>query len=716
MVTKAIRGAVTTAVLALAAAALWPAVSVRAQLPMPASTAFEMTGFIQSATLGAEKFAGDPFRGGTITVNNHKVTVPRNTIFQMPATSLTWGELFTLAPASYKALGQTGLALNDGGKLADGTAVPKPDFPFEVFVQGNRVGDDYIAALLFISPLSLQQHQGFISAIDYAQGELVVGGVRVRLNDPVGRYGRAMTHDPRLTIDEDNPTVKSETGYPMCIPRTRVDQNVDDPLCPQGNRPAGKTVFTMGTPAAPTDAERLDPSKRAVALDPWRAAPFAVGDYVTVRGPIVKDAAGQYISATAVDANVGIFTAPGTLPAYVAIDVVLMGTGPLSDVTLAQEGAKRTRVEGFTTDITAPVIVAPVDVNACTGEGLDRFPYWNVQAIDPGPPNGAVAGRWRFRPGAPLFDLKGFPFLPPTREVHVISINGAVQTMNNVSAGEYTAPNFEFILPENRGIGSPIVAGNFDAMPFLTQGSGPRTAFGSSTRLGFVGQLDPWPGDTVPARSACAPLVVINPAAAKVNSGTTITLDGSATTDANTPASPLTYSWSKSGNGTLTPMPTGNQATFTAPTLTAGAAPVTVTVTLTANNGTTTGSATSTLTVIAPADTVKPAVGSVALASGSLARKANPMTVQFTVTDPTPGSGVNPQGGSITYSYLTKDASGRTVTVTGTLTTALKSGTTNVFTATFTPSVATSYTFTPSGSDLAGNVASGTPSSITVGL
>jgi hypothetical protein len=562
-------------------------------------------------------------------------------------------------------------------------------------VQGNRVGDRYIAALLFVSPLSLQAHQGFIRAIDYATGELLVGSTRVRLNDPIGRFGRQMTHDVRFTIDEDNPTVKSETGYPMCIPRTRVDQGVDDPLCPQGNRPAGNTIVTMATPPAPTDAERQNPALRTAALDPWRAAPFEVGDYVTVRGPIVKDALGSYVSAYAVDANVGIFTAPHTLPAYVSIDVILMGTGPLDDVTLAQEGAKRTIVEGFTTDVTTPVIIAPVDVNACTGEGLDRFPWWNVQAIDPGPPNGAVAGRWRFRPGAPAFDLKGFPFLPPTRDVHVISINGAVETMNGLSAGEYTAPNFEFILPENRGIGSPIVPGNFEAMPFLAQGSGARNAFGSATRLGFVGQLDPWPGASVPARSACAPMVVVNPATAKVPSGTTITLDGSATVDANTPAAPLTYAWTQSGamTGTLTPAaPIANAATFKAPTLSVGVAPVTITVTLTANNGATSGSATSTLTVTAPPDTIAPTVGALQFTTTPQKGKSTQMTI--TATD-------NVAVNAVTFFY--------TYTQNGALQTGVLVGKPPVAPSTtwtspaFTPPVNGAYSFWAEATDAAGS-------------
>src|SRR5689334_21786270 len=50
---------------------------------------FDMTGFIQAATLDAN-CVNDPLCGGTITVNNQVIVVPRNTILQMPAAALTW--------------------------------------------------------------------------------------------------------------------------------------------------------------------------------------------------------------------------------------------------------------------------------------------------------------------------------------------------------------------------------------------------------------------------------------------------------------------------------------------------------------------------------------------------------------------------------------------------------------------------------------------------
>ncbi|TMB30561.1 MAG: hypothetical protein E6J61_12405, partial [Deltaproteobacteria bacterium] len=56
-----------------------------------------MLGFIQSATLddGSMCPGVDPaLWGGTVTLNGITMTVPCNTILQMPATWLTWAQLF----------------------------------------------------------------------------------------------------------------------------------------------------------------------------------------------------------------------------------------------------------------------------------------------------------------------------------------------------------------------------------------------------------------------------------------------------------------------------------------------------------------------------------------------------------------------------------------------------------------------------------------------
>src|SRR3954470_14457689 len=70
-----------------------------AQLPVPSSSQFDVTGFIQAATLsGPIPVGGAAHQGGSITVNGHVITVPAETIVILPASALTWQELFAAAP------------------------------------------------------------------------------------------------------------------------------------------------------------------------------------------------------------------------------------------------------------------------------------------------------------------------------------------------------------------------------------------------------------------------------------------------------------------------------------------------------------------------------------------------------------------------------------------------------------------------------------------
>ena len=146
-------------VVLLAAMVGWAAVA-SAQLPVPGSSAFDITGFLQSATLdGAGSGA---LQGGHITVNGHVVTVPANTIVILPANALTYAELFSKAPAPYTGM-STGMALSD---------VPTPLTTYEWNVVGNRVADAYIAGLIYVSQQGLNQGAGFINFIDYNLGEI----------------------------------------------------------------------------------------------------------------------------------------------------------------------------------------------------------------------------------------------------------------------------------------------------------------------------------------------------------------------------------------------------------------------------------------------------------------------------------------------------------------------------------------------------------------
>jgi hypothetical protein len=593
-----------------------------AQTPIAASTQFDITGHIQVATLGGPGSGNGAgaHQGGFIKVNGHVITVPSETIVILPANALTWAEIFSLAPAPYGP-SQTGLALAD---------TPAPLTAYQARVVGNRVNGVYIAGLITIWQDALNTGQGFINFINYTTGEIRVGGTvnfdgagnpvnvldpndpgaRVQLNDPLnaavgtGRFGRAVSADIRFTVDQDNPTVRSVTGFPMCIPR--ADPAVaPDALCPQTQRPAAAAPAT----GFASIIQMNNPALVGVPPDASIQAPFEVGDYVTFAGTLVHDGANPtagpwpgdaatYISAHTITNNVSIYTWPGTNPAYVAVDVSLIGVGGLI-VVGAGEAAVRTRFEGFSTDPSRVVHLYGIDLAPGTGATSDRT--WGTIGIDPGPIVGAAKGRWRFRPPCILTapnpvnfkDCQGPPsgsFLPPTREVRAVVegswVPGQVTTFaNGIIAGQYHAPIADYLFPENVP-GAPIVENTFNSMPFLAQGGY------SSSQGTVVGQLNPWPSDVVPAQF-CAPAVASAGGPYAVVSGGTVALAGSATGTA-----PITFAWSApTGSFSDPTLPNPN---YTAP-LVAVDTPVTLTLAATNCGGTSTSTATVTVsTGLAP--------------------------------------------------------------------------------------------------------------------
>jgi hypothetical protein len=686
------------------------------------STQFDITGIIQAATLdGAAAQWALPNNGGTVTVNGQVVVIPKETVVILPANALTWQELFSHAPAPYGIpgnLGVTAAAPQSGLALLDNAAPSTRVSTYEAHVVGNRVIDPvnvngcssaalgwdpasstcdrYIAGLVNVSQQSLNSGAGHINFIDYANGVMYVGGTvmpdaslsptnpgtRVAINDPApaggtGRYSSGspvgLVQDARFQVDQDNPTIVAETGFPMCLPRTLTP----DPLCPESNRPVvtargdesgitpnpnalvfGQhyTLFRMDSPANVDSATPLSNfCLRTPCADPRQQAPFEIGDYVTFAGTLGVDLAGQqFVSAHTIVASLGIYTQPGIDPAYNTVDVSLIGTGGLT-VFGAGEAAIRTRFEGMTTDESRPVAVYGIDIDPLTGLTSDRS--WGAAMPDAGPPTGAVRGRWRFRP--PCTDTtatmlaspgKGCTpppagqFIPPTREVRGVVMNvvpGATPTLtpantiasgltaaNGISYGQYHAPIQEYIFPENVP-GTPIPENNFNTIPFLALGG-----YSSSTGV-RAKVLTPWPSNVLPAASVCA---VANAGGSySVKSGAVgFLLSGSA--GAN-PTGTISYSWTIAPTGAAAPgslvAPTTAQTVgYNAPTpnpvLTTPVATVTLTVFQTAPGCPLTSTATAPITITA--NTFAPVVTSFSTNRGS-----NPTINTTTVT---PGQGL----------------------------------------------------------------------------
>jgi hypothetical protein len=625
------------------------ATNVWGQLPVPASSQFDITGYIQSATLGGPGTGSGvgAHQGGFMTVNGHVVTIPSETIVVLPANVLTWQEIFAQSPAPYTGVA-TGMALAD---------VPAPLASYEARIVGNRVNGTYIAGLIWVSQQALNQGQGFINFINYATGEIRVGGVigdnttgtRVQLNDPLvaavgtGRYGRAMTIDARFMVDQDNPTVRSGTGYPMCIPRVLADPSIpgnpDDALCPLSQRPA---VAAPQTGFASFIQSNNPLTLPGVPPDATKQTPFEVGDWVTFAGTLVQDLApltptagpwpgiaNTYVSAHTLVNNVAIYTWPGTSPAYTAIDVAFVGTGGLT-VIGANEAAIMTRFEGFSTDTSRVVHLYANDLNPLNGAVSDRT--YGTIGVDPGAPKGAATGRWRFRPPCVLTapdplnfkDCQGPPsnsFLPPTREVRAVVegawVPGQTTTYaNGIIAGQYHAPLGDYRFPENLP-GKPVVENNFNSMDFLAHG-------GYTSSAGtLVGQLNPWPSATPPPPPLCttAPVTSSGGPYSSLASGGTITLNGSAAT----PDVPVTFLWTATA-GTFSNATLANPV-FTAP-LVASQTNITLTLTVTTCGGT--NASTTTIMVnaaLAPTVTYTPRVP-VTVFSGT------PISLTASCTDP----------------------------------------------------------------------------------
>ena len=382
---------------------------------------FDVTGFMQAATVDTgnsaclhtpvPSIATAPgnLMGGTVRLNNVTVTVPCNLTIQMPANTFTWADF-----------------VNGGPNLAlTGTPAPAPSF--EIRAVGNIVAGNHVAALMFFSQQSVNAGQGYITAIDYPHGSFTVDTglgnppARVQLNDPAisglggstagtGRQSAGQSPDPRLSMDQNNPTVVSRTGYPMCVPRVAPATAVPgittaetDPLCPQQNRPlaaggcrnfsqAGVVPPRSGELSPPAAGQKYcsqfvfkDPSltgtpsfqvRAATDPDARQQVPFEVGDFVLFTGSLFTDTAGSYISAHTIEASVGLYTQPGSKPSYIHIGAVSIGTADPLAVAVngaAQETQDRLVLEAETTDVQSPADIYLTDISPSTGKVRNRW-------------------------------------------------------------------------------------------------------------------------------------------------------------------------------------------------------------------------------------------------------------------------------------------------------------------------------------------------------
>ncbi|KAJ7701559.1 hypothetical protein B0H17DRAFT_189781 [Mycena rosella] len=415
---------------------------------------FNFIGTIDDLTLNS---AGGVLAGGTITVDGILITIPQNLLVTLPSISVAWPELFEGGVPTLPLLGEVS---------------------WEATIFGNVVHGERLAGLVYIVQESTQLLQGFITSINMTNGHFNVSDMECVLNDPLGRFGPAYTVDPLWTVDPDNPSVRSSTGFPLCIPR-----NSTDPECPSKNRPTdgngnALTAFTFNDPASLASG---DP-------DPRIMVPLVVGDFITFSGTKV---AGGLLEVYSLEANLGIYTAPGTKPAYVTAEAAQYGV-VVPDPTVEVAESKAT---ALTTDPTTPVQWFAIDVDPCTGEASER----DLGLVQPD----ATAP-----PGLTVFRLGKTDASPVTRQVGFRQTTGTGVGPKGIIAGQFIQPIFDFVFPELISFGANELPNQFELFPFLASGSGPFTPGNLLTSplatTVVVGQLNPWPGNLVPGAEACA--------------------------------------------------------------------------------------------------------------------------------------------------------------------------------------------------------------------
>lgn len=389
------------------------ATGAMAQQVNPPPSQFAITGFIEEATLnprvGTTNPASPRLWGGTLTVNGIKMIVPNNSIIQMPATSMTWADLFNPAnsasvgynpPRPNHRAGISGLALADnlvnplqGTRAAPGLGSAPGSGPYpsyEVSVNGNVVTNPatgeqkYIVGLIVpVEQQVLNGAGGLINYIDYATGRFRVGGIPgnptsgtlCEINDPVGRFGLPHSPDPRFTCDYNNPTITTSTGYPVGIPN--VAPPLSDPDRPVTNRPLNNPgsvdpnqpfspFLESGSPLR-TFTMPASGAAGSTTPDPYKQVPLMVGDWVDFAGTVFKinplgpnTAANTFVSIYSLTAHMSVKTQPNTVPAYVRVEEMLFGVGDGSGgpavlagvppTAISQETSTHVTMVSFTTD------------------------------------------------------------------------------------------------------------------------------------------------------------------------------------------------------------------------------------------------------------------------------------------------------------------------------------------------------------------------------
>ncbi|KAJ4991922.1 hypothetical protein SVAN01_02517 [Stagonosporopsis vannaccii] len=412
---------------------------------------------IDGPLAGASASAATQFNsGGSITVGGVSITVPENLLVQFPAAFVPFRDFAA-----------------NGGQYSG----------YELSVDGNYVDGKAIAGRIAVSQLLGGSGGGIVGAVNTDGTMQIVGGPTLRINTPNGVYAAAYDKNPFFTSDEQNPSISSFSGYPMCIPRS-----ASDPDCPSSNRAAnGDRVYT--------------PQNTAVM------APFIPGDYVTWAG-IANG--GEVLVYSLIAENVQQQTsADNGDPLYVRVEDVVIA---INDGTANTE-VGTTKFTGYLSDGSGSVTVYRLDVDPCTGAETE------VQVASGPLKAGDVRNKFDIR-------FKDTSVTKLAREYRVKANKGAKVVAKDIQAGQYTSPITELIWPENNVPGTLLTPNAFNLFGQLKDG------FVQDNKQ--WGQLKQWPGASAPATAkTCTGTELSNTPASPSPTGTATTAPAGETPVAN---------------------------------------------------------------------------------------------------------------------------------------------------------------------------------------
>ncbi|KAJ9630726.1 hypothetical protein H2203_001250 [Taxawa tesnikishii (nom. ined.)] len=378
---------------------------------------FAVTGFLDSVSTSGTAYNS----GGFVSVNGFNIQIPDNLLVEFPALQVPFKDF---------------AAGNRAGTPAN-----------EVSITGNIVNGRIIAGQMGVSQLSLQASQGYIASLSFDGAIHIANGPTIRINDPNAKYSAGYKDIPFFAADDENPSISSFGGFPMCVPRS-----ANDPKCPQSNRPTNV--------ANPLNFE---------VPDPLHMAPLKVGDWVEYSGIKV----GNEIIVYELTANVGVFTKAGSAPGFLRVEDAIIG---IIDNSATVEFA-RCRFVGLTTDPTAKVEIYAIDQDPCTGAETDRLiGTATPKLVQVDVPNGSFALG-----------------------------SGIKETADGILGGQYVQSVTEWIFPEVTVPGATPPANDYTNIGPLANGFGPDDAGN------VFHQLSPFPGTAPKPSKDCPDKVEVTP-------------------------------------------------------------------------------------------------------------------------------------------------------------------------------------------------------------